>query len=110
MRGEGSIEGLDNEAISLGTLIFDAESKLEDKNALIIVYCRQGKSAVFAAQMLVKKMQKLVAGCAESLGLSPETVASKKELSAIIVGGARESRVFSGWRRELIGDDLSKLL
>lgn len=56
MRGEGSIEGMDNEAISLGTLIFDAETKLEDKNALIIVYCRQGKSAVLAAQMLVKQM------------------------------------------------------
>ena len=56
MRGEGSIEGMDNEAISLGTIIFDAESKLKDKNALIIVYCRQGKSAVLAAQMLVKQM------------------------------------------------------
>jgi len=56
MRGEGSIEGMDNEAISLGTLIFDAESKIKDKNALIIVYCRQGKSAVLAAQMLVKQM------------------------------------------------------
>ena len=61
-------------------------------------------------KMLVKKMQKLVAECAESLGLSPETVASKKELSAVIVGGARESRVFGGWRRELIGEDLIKLL
>ena len=56
MRGEGSIEGMDNEAISLGVLIFDAESKIEDKNALIIVYCRQGKSAVFAAQMLTKQL------------------------------------------------------
>jgi ribonuclease D len=61
-------------------------------------------------KLLVKKMQKLVAECAESLGLSAETVASKKELSAVIIGGARESRVFSGWRRELIGDDLFKLL
>jgi ribonuclease D len=61
-------------------------------------------------KMLVKKMQQLVAECAESLGLSAETVASKKELSAVIIGGARESRVFSGWRRELIGDDLFKLL
>lgn len=56
MRGEGSIEGMDNEAISLGQIIFDSESKLKDKNALIIVYCRQGKSAVFAAQMLVKQL------------------------------------------------------
>jgi ribonuclease D len=61
-------------------------------------------------KLLVKNMQKLVAECAEGLGLSAETVASKKELSAIVLGGARESRVFSGWRRELIGDDLFKLL
>ena len=61
-------------------------------------------------KLLVKKMQKLVADCAESLGLSAETVASKKELSAVIIGGARESRVFSGWRRELIGDDLLNFL
>jgi len=56
MRGEGSIEGMDNEAISLGVLIFDAESKIEDKNALIIVYCRQGKSAVLAAKMLTEDL------------------------------------------------------
>jgi ribonuclease D len=61
-------------------------------------------------KLLVKKMQKLVAECAASLRLSAETVASKKELSAVIIGGARESRVFSGWRRELIGDRLLALL
>lgn len=59
---------------------------------------------------LVKKLQKLVAECAESLGLPAETVASKKELSAIAMSGVRESRVFSGWRRDLIGEDLLKQL
>ena len=56
MRGEGSIEGMDNEAISLGVIPFDTESKIEDKNALIIVYCRQGKSAVLAAKMLTQQL------------------------------------------------------
>lgn len=61
-------------------------------------------------KQLVKAMQKLVAECAKNLGLSAETVASKKELSAVIAGGARESRVFGGWRRELIGDQLAAML
>jgi len=56
MRGEGSIEGMDNAAVSLGVLVFDVESKIEDKNALVIVYCRQGKSAVLAAEMLTKDL------------------------------------------------------
>jgi len=56
MRGEGSIEGMDNEAVSLGTLVFDIEGKIEDKNALVVVYCRQGKSAVLAAKMLTEQL------------------------------------------------------
>jgi len=56
MRGEGSIEGMDNEAVSLGVLVFDIESKIKDKNALIVVYCRQGKSAVLAAKMLTEDL------------------------------------------------------
>jgi len=56
MRTEGSIEGMDNEAVSLGVLMFDIESKIEDKNALVVVYCRQGKSAVLAAKMLIQDL------------------------------------------------------
>lgn len=59
---------------------------------------------------LLKKMQKLVADCAKDLGIAAETIASKKELSAVIIGGNRQSRVFNGWRKELIGDSLSALL
>ncbi len=55
-------------------------------------------------------MQARVAQCAEDLGLAAETIASKRELSAVIVSGKTDTRVFSGWRRELIGDDLLKLL
>jgi len=59
---------------------------------------------------LLKSMQEQVADCATDLGLAAETVASKRDLSAVIIGGDRESRVLSGWRRELIGDQLLSLL
>lgn len=59
---------------------------------------------------LLKQMQAYVAQCAEDLGLAAETIASKRELSAVVVSGRTDSRVFSGWRREIIGDDLLKLL
>jgi ribonuclease D len=59
---------------------------------------------------LLKEMQALVADCAADLGLTAEIVAPKKELSAIITNGDRESRVFSGWRRKLVGEQLIELL
>ena len=59
---------------------------------------------------LLKKMQRLVAACAGELGIAAETIASKKELSAVIIGGVRDSRLFDGWRRELVGEELSQLL
>jgi len=59
---------------------------------------------------LLKRMQNQVAECAADLGLAAETVASKRDLAAIIIGGNRDSRVLAGWRRELIGERLLKLL
>ena len=59
---------------------------------------------------LLKKMQALVAECAKDLDLAAETVASKRELSAVIISGNRDTRVFSGWRRDLIGERLLQLL
>jgi ribonuclease D len=61
-------------------------------------------------KLLLKKMQLLVAECANDLGIAAETIASKKELSAVIIGGVRESRVFNGWRKDVIGDQLATLL
>jgi ribonuclease D len=58
----------------------------------------------------LKAMQKLVASCAEDLGLSAETLASKRDLSALIFGGDRATKVITGWRQALVGDDLLKLL
>jgi len=57
----------------------------------------------------LKKMQQVVAGCAETLGIATEIVAPKKELSTAMLG-LRESRVFKGWRRDAVGDALLELL
>lgn len=59
---------------------------------------------------LLREMQARVAKCAENLGIAAETVASKRELAAVIVSANRKSRVFSGWRRDIIGDELLTLL
>ena len=59
---------------------------------------------------LLKDMQKKVAACADDLGIAAETLASKRELSAVIIGGDRGSRVLNGWRATLIGEELLALL
>ena len=61
-------------------------------------------------KLLLKKMQQIVAECAADLGLAAETVASKKELSGVIIDGNRESRLFSGWRHSVIGEHLQQML
>lgn len=59
---------------------------------------------------LLKTMQKKVASRAAELGVAAEVVASKRELTAVIVGGERDARVLSGWRRDVIGAELLGLL
>jgi ribonuclease D len=81
-----------------------AESAADDHNHSPPSAPNEGQKA------LLKKMQAYVADCAEGIGLSAEIIAPKKELSAVIIGGETNSRVFSGWRRELVGEDLLKLL
>lgn len=63
-----------------------------------------------AQKALLKEMQAQIAQCAKDLDLAAETVASKRELSSVIMSGNRESRVFTGWRRELIGESLLQKL
>jgi ribonuclease D len=58
---------------------------------------------------LQKQMQKCVSACAEKLGIATEIIAPRKELSAAMLG-TRDSRVFRGWRNELVGSELLKLL
>ena len=59
---------------------------------------------------MLKEMQSRVAACAEELDIVAETVASKRELSAVIISGNHNSRVFSGWRADVIGNDLLGLM
>ena len=58
---------------------------------------------------ILKAMQAAIAACAEELNIAAEIVAPKKELSASL-NGDRDSRVFTGWRRDLIGGTLLDML
>ncbi|NNF40784.1 MAG: ribonuclease D [Woeseiaceae bacterium] len=59
---------------------------------------------------LLKTLQARVKRCADELGIAAETLASRRELATMILSGRRDSRVFSGWRRDLIGKDLLALM
>lgn len=59
---------------------------------------------------LLKEMQARVQTYADELGIAAETIAPRRELNEVIVSGSRDSRVFSGWRRDVIGGDLLALL
>ena len=59
---------------------------------------------------LLKEMQSRVQACAEELGIAAETVSSKRELSAAVLSGSLQHRVFSGWRRDVIGEQLLALM
>ncbi|MEO1201598.1 MAG: ribonuclease D [Pseudomonadota bacterium] len=63
-----------------------------------------------AQKSQLKAMQRRVAECADDLGIAAETIASRKDLSAIIADDGRDSKVLSGWRRELVGSDLLALV
>jgi ribonuclease D len=58
---------------------------------------------------ILKTIQQAVTARAESLGIAAELVAPKKELSAAMLGD-RNSRVFRGWRRDILGNELLELL
>ena len=90
----------------VGRELLDAVAKADDDGGDY----RPPRPPDEAQKALLKEMQAKVQSCAEDLGIAAETVASKRELSAIVVAGHRKSRVFEGWRAELIGDELQRLL
>lgn len=57
----------------------------------------------------LKEMQRLVAASGEKNNVAAELIAPKKELSAAMQGD-RDSRVFNGWRRDVVGIQLLELL
>ena len=58
----------------------------------------------------LKEMQALVARRAADLGISAELLASRRDLTALVQNGRADSRLFGGWRRAVVGDDLQRLL
>ncbi len=63
-----------------------------------------------AQKALLKEMQARVQQCAETLGVAAETIASRRELAAVILSRRDQSRVFSGWRLDVIGEELLAML
>jgi ribonuclease D len=63
-----------------------------------------------AQKALLKEMLSRVQKCAKDLNVAAETIASKRELSSVVISGGQHSRVFSGWRKKLIGNDLLALI
>lgn len=62
-----------------------------------------------AEKALVAGMASVVRGKAAELGIEPELIASQKDLRRAAAGGDG-LRALSGWRRELVGEDLEALL
>jgi ribonuclease D len=55
---------------------------------------------------LVTKLQRVVRDEAAALGLSPEVIATRRDVEALVFGGRGESAVLRGWRRGVIGEKL----
>ena len=101
------IEGVPAKLVKrVGHEILDAVAKSADDDRNYQPPSRPDESQ----KALLKEMQARVADCARELDVAAETVASKRELSAVIIGGSRESRLFSGWRGDLVGKELFELL
>jgi len=63
-----------------------------------------------AQKSLLRSMQARVAQCAADLGIVAEAIASKRDLSAMIIDKDRSSRLLTGWRQRLIGDELLRMV
>lgn len=60
-------------------------------------------------KQLLKEMQSRVVACAQKVGIANEILVPRKELSAAMFGET-DGRVFKGWRKTVIGDELLGLL
>lgn len=63
-----------------------------------------------AQKAQLRSMQKYVAERATDLGIAAETLASKRDLSAVIVNGERNPKLLDGWRTEILGDRLRDVI
>ena len=58
---------------------------------------------------LLKRLGKATEECARDLGIVPELLATRRDLTALIRGD-RDVRPLAGWRRDVIGTRLVELL
>ncbi|MCB1845189.1 MAG: HRDC domain-containing protein, partial [Halioglobus sp.] len=58
---------------------------------------------------LMKTLQKKVAACAQEIDVPAEVLAPRRELAAAI-SGETKLRLFRGWREELIGAEIGRML
>ncbi|MEM1173253.1 MAG: HRDC domain-containing protein [Pseudomonadota bacterium] len=63
-----------------------------------------------AQKRLIGELQARVTARAKELDITAEVLAPRKELSAAVVVGSRDTRVFGGWRRDVIGAELAAML
>lgn len=58
---------------------------------------------------LLKRLSKVTESCARELGIAPELLATRRDLTAIVRGEA-DARPLQGWRRDVIGVRLTDAL
>ncbi len=63
-----------------------------------------------AQRQLAKLLQQRVANRAAELGIAAEIIAGRKEIASAIQHRNYEARLFSGWRCDVVGDELRGLL
>jgi len=56
MRMEGTFDAEENVEIARGMLEFDVGAAIPNKKALVVVYCRAGKSAAMAADVMQRQL------------------------------------------------------
>lgn len=59
---------------------------------------------------LIRKLQSVVNRIASELDIPAEVLAPRKELAAAVMAGERSSRLFSGWRADVVGSAVSAAL
>ena len=59
-------------------------------------------------QALTKSMMHYIKQHAEEIGTAPALLANRKSIENLVLG--KSSKVMSGWRKSVIGDDLQKML
>ncbi len=59
---------------------------------------------------LVGELQGLITKRSKELDIAAEVLAPRKELSAAVLFGSRDTRVFGGWRRDVVGAELESML